>query len=168
MIFLELSAQHKKELARIAQVTVDEYAYSGMTPPGKPHTEILLVPAAVLLRLTAKAIDSTLGAECTIGCAVADRPLYQQLQTIVILAWEKVASAVPQPASIYCEISETFTHWPVQKPPPSHQRTFWCNKQHLWQADYEPTKQPQEPDWHLVTGQTTDFTTQVLLPPRSS
>ncbi len=44
-----LSTDEQKELLRIARATVKEYLVSGRMPPGAPHKQSLLAPAAVFV-----------------------------------------------------------------------------------------------------------------------
>ena len=46
-----LADDEKRELLRIARATLREHSYSGRIPPGKPHRESLLAPAAVFVTL---------------------------------------------------------------------------------------------------------------------
>ena len=46
-----LADDEKRELLRIARATLREHAFSGRIPPGKPHRESLLAPAAVFVSL---------------------------------------------------------------------------------------------------------------------
>ncbi len=46
-----LSEREARELLRIARSTLREYLRSGLVPPGKPHRETMLAPAAVIATL---------------------------------------------------------------------------------------------------------------------
>ena len=43
----DLTDDEKRELLRIARATLREHCFSGRIPPGKPHRESLVAPAAV-------------------------------------------------------------------------------------------------------------------------
>ena len=47
----QLADDEKRELLRIARATLREHSFSGRIPPGKPHRESLLAPAAVFVTL---------------------------------------------------------------------------------------------------------------------
>jgi AmmeMemoRadiSam system protein A len=76
-----LADDEKRELLRIAHATLREYLDSGRLPPGKPHRQSLLTPAAVWIGLTG--VDSVRG--CA-GSTVARSPLYRAVQEAAIAA----------------------------------------------------------------------------------
>jgi len=76
-----LADDEKRELLRIARATLREHGYSGRIPPGKPHRESLVAPAAVFVSLHK---DGELRG--CIGSIEADRPLYRAIQEMAIAA----------------------------------------------------------------------------------
>jgi len=76
-----LALDEQRELLRIARATLREHARSGKAPPGKPHRETLLAPAAVFVTLH-------LAGELRgcIGTTTAERPLYRAIQEMAIAA----------------------------------------------------------------------------------
>jgi AmmeMemoRadiSam system protein A len=76
-----LADDEKRELLRIARATLREHGYSGRIPPGKPHRESLVAPAAVFVSLHR-------GGELRgcIGSIEADRPLYRAIQEMAVSA----------------------------------------------------------------------------------
>ncbi len=79
-----LADDEKRELLRIARATLREHAFSGRIPPGKPHRECLVAPAAVFVSLhKEKALRGC------IGSTEADRPLYRAVQEMAISAATK-------------------------------------------------------------------------------
>lgn len=76
-----LADDEKRELLRIARATLREHSFSGRIPPGKPHRESLLAPAAVFVTLH-------LGGELRgcIGTVDADKPLYRIIQEMAVAA----------------------------------------------------------------------------------
>src|SRR5262245_37445169 len=57
-----LADDEKRELLRIARATLREHAFSGRIPPGKPHRESLVTPAAVFVSLhRGKALRGCIG-----------------------------------------------------------------------------------------------------------
>jgi AmmeMemoRadiSam system protein A len=71
----------KRELLRIARATLREHGFSGRIPPGKPHRECLVAPAAVFVSLhQGKQLRGC------IGSTEADRPLYRAVQEMAIAA----------------------------------------------------------------------------------
>jgi AmmeMemoRadiSam system protein A len=76
-----LADDEKRELLRIARATLREHGYSGRIPPGKPHRECLVAPAAVFVSLHKdKALRGC------IGSTEADRPIYRAVQEMAIAA----------------------------------------------------------------------------------
>lgn len=76
-----LADDEKRELLRIARATLREHGFSGRIPPGKPHRECLVAPAAVFVSLHQK--EQLRGC---IGSTEADRPLYRAVQEMAIAA----------------------------------------------------------------------------------
>ncbi len=79
---LHLSEHHKSELLRISRATLDEYLLSGMIPPGKPHSFILLQNSAAFVTL--KTEEGSLRG--CIGTFAADKPLYKTIQEMTVAA----------------------------------------------------------------------------------
>ncbi|MCA9679073.1 MAG: AmmeMemoRadiSam system protein A [Kofleriaceae bacterium] len=77
----DLADDEKRELLRIARATLREYGFSGRIPPGKPHRESLLAPAAVFVSLHQG--DELRGC---IGMTEEDRPLYRAIQEMAVAA----------------------------------------------------------------------------------
>ena len=76
-----LADDEKRELLRIARATLREHGYSGRIPPGKPHRECLVAPAAVFVSLHKdKALRGC------IGSTEADRPIFRAVQEMAIAA----------------------------------------------------------------------------------
>jgi AmmeMemoRadiSam system protein A len=76
-----LADDEKRELLRIARATLREHGFSGRIPPGKPHRECLVAPAAVFVSLhRGKQLRGC------IGSTEADRPLYRAVQEMAIAA----------------------------------------------------------------------------------
>jgi AmmeMemoRadiSam system protein A len=76
-----LAADEQRELLRIARATLREHQRSGNLPPGKPHRDTLLAPAAVFVTLH-KAGDL----RGCIGTTVAERPIYRAVQEMAVAA----------------------------------------------------------------------------------
>jgi AmmeMemoRadiSam system protein A len=76
-----LADDEKRELLRIARATLREHSFSGRIPPGKPHRETLLTPAAVFVSL--HAVDELRGC---IGTTEAEKPLYRAIQEMAVAA----------------------------------------------------------------------------------
>ena len=76
-----LADDEKRELLRIARATLREHGYSGRIPPGKPHRESLVAPAAVFVSLHR-------GGDLRgcIGSIEAERPLYRAVQEMAVAA----------------------------------------------------------------------------------
>lgn len=77
----QLADDEKRELLRIARATLREHSYSGRIPPGKPHRETLLAPAAVFVSLHAD--DELRGC---IGTTEEEKPLYRAVQEMAVAA----------------------------------------------------------------------------------
>jgi AmmeMemoRadiSam system protein A len=77
----QLTEGEKRELLRIARATLREHVRSGRIPPGKPHRDTMLMPAAVVATLGAG--GSLRGRSQTSG---DDAPLYQAVQRAVASA----------------------------------------------------------------------------------
>ncbi|HTJ43018.1 MAG TPA: AmmeMemoRadiSam system protein A [Kofleriaceae bacterium] len=76
-----LADDEKRELLRIARATLREHGFSGRIPPGKPHRECLVAPAAVFVSLhKGKTLRGC------IGSTEADKPLYRAVQEMAIAA----------------------------------------------------------------------------------
>lgn len=71
----------QRELLRIARATLREHARSGKLPPGKPHRDTLLAPAAVFVTLHH---DGELRG--CIGTTTADRPIFRAVQEMAVAA----------------------------------------------------------------------------------
>ena len=76
-----LIEEEQRELLRIARATLREHARSGRLPPGKPHRDTLLAPAAVFVTLHR---DGDLRG--CIGTTTADHPIYRAVQEMAIAA----------------------------------------------------------------------------------
>jgi AmmeMemoRadiSam system protein A len=76
-----LAVDEQRELLRIARATLREHARSGKLPPGKPHRDTLLAPAAVFVTLHH---DGELRG--CIGTTTADRPIFRAVQEMAIAA----------------------------------------------------------------------------------
>jgi AmmeMemoRadiSam system protein A len=76
-----LADDEKRELLRIARATLREHSFSGRIPPGKPHRESLLMPAAVFVTLHLG--DALRGC---IGTTEAEKPLYRAVQEMAVAA----------------------------------------------------------------------------------
>lgn len=76
-----LADDEKRELLRIARATLREHSFSGRIPPGKPHRESLLMPAAVFVSLHHG--DQLRGC---IGTTDEDKPLYRAIQEMAVAA----------------------------------------------------------------------------------
>ena len=76
-----LAIDEQRELLRIARATLKEHARSGKLPPGKPHRDRLLVPAAVFVTLHR---DGDLRG--CIGTTSPDRPIYRAVQEMAVAA----------------------------------------------------------------------------------
>jgi AmmeMemoRadiSam system protein A len=76
-----LAADEQRELLRIARATLREHARTGRFPPGKPHRESLLAPAAVFVSLH-------VGGELRgcIGTTIATHPIYRAVQEMAVAA----------------------------------------------------------------------------------
>lgn len=77
----QLADDEKRELLRIARATLREHAYSGRIPPGKPHRESLLAPAAVFVTLHHEG-----ELRGCIGCVDEEKPLYRAIQEMAVAA----------------------------------------------------------------------------------
>jgi uncharacterized protein len=77
----ELADDEKRELLRIARATLREHSFSGRIPPGKPHRESLLAPAAVFVSLHRG--DALRGC---IGTVDEEKPLYRAIQEMAVAA----------------------------------------------------------------------------------
>ncbi len=76
-----LADDEKRELLRIARATLREHGFSGRIPPGKPHRECLVAPAAVFVSLhQGKTLRGC------IGSTEADRPLFRAVQEMAVAA----------------------------------------------------------------------------------
>ena len=76
-----LAIDEQRELLRIARATLREHARAGKIPPGRPHRDKLLVPAAVFVTLHR---DGDLRG--CIGTTTPDRPIYRAVQEMAIAA----------------------------------------------------------------------------------
>jgi uncharacterized protein len=76
-----LSFDERKELLRIARATLREFLRSGIIPPGKPHRDCLVAPAAVFVTLH---LESALRG--CIGTQTEDKPLYRAVQEMAVAA----------------------------------------------------------------------------------
>jgi AmmeMemoRadiSam system protein A len=76
-----LVVDEQRELLRIARATLREHARTGQFPPGRPHRETLLAPAAVFVTLH----QGTELRGC-IGTTIAERPIYRAVQEMAIAA----------------------------------------------------------------------------------
>jgi uncharacterized protein len=76
-----LAPDEQRELLRIARATLREHARAGRLPPGKPHRDTLLAPAAVFVTLHA-------GGQLRgcIGTTTAERPIYRAVQEMAVAA----------------------------------------------------------------------------------
>jgi uncharacterized protein len=76
-----LTFDERKELLRIARATLREYLRSGLIPPGKPHRDCLVAPAAVFVTLR-------VGGELRgcIGSQTEDTPIYRAVQEMAVAA----------------------------------------------------------------------------------
>jgi AmmeMemoRadiSam system protein A len=77
----QLADDEKRELLRIARATLREHSFSGRIPPGKPHRESLLAPAAVFVTLHRD--DALRGC---IGTVDEEKPLYRAVQEMAVAA----------------------------------------------------------------------------------
>lgn len=77
----QLADDEKRELLRIARATLREHLDTGRIPPGKPHRESLLTPAAVFVTLHR---DHALRG--CIGSVEARTPLYRAVQEMAVAA----------------------------------------------------------------------------------
>jgi len=77
----QLADDEKRELLRIARATLREHSFSGRIPPGKPHRESLLAPAAVFVSL--HLADKLRGC---IGTVEEEKPLYRAIQEMAVAA----------------------------------------------------------------------------------
>jgi AmmeMemoRadiSam system protein A len=76
-----INESDKRELLRIARITLREYAYAQQIPPGKPHRESLLKDANVFVTLKrGKALRGC------IGNVDSTLPLYRAVQEMAIAA----------------------------------------------------------------------------------
>lgn len=76
-----LEPAEQRELLRIARATLREHLRTGRTPPGRPHRESLLAPAAVFVTL--RRGEALRGC---IGTTVAAEPLFASVQAMAISA----------------------------------------------------------------------------------
>jgi AmmeMemoRadiSam system protein A len=76
-----LALDEQQELLRIARATLREHARSGRYPPGKPHRDTMLVPAAVFVTL--HRAGQLRGC---IGTTTAERPIYRAVQEMAVAA----------------------------------------------------------------------------------
>lgn len=89
----QLADDEKRELLRIARATLREHSYSGRIPPGKPHRESLLAPAAVFVTLHLG--DQLRGC---IGTVDEEKPLYRAVQEMAVAAATRDPRFSPVPA----------------------------------------------------------------------
>lgn len=89
----QLADDEKRELLRIARATLREHSFSGRIPPGKPHRESLLAPAAVFVTLHAS--DELRGC---IGTVDEEKPLYRAIQEMAVAAATRDPRFPPVPA----------------------------------------------------------------------
>jgi AmmeMemoRadiSam system protein A len=82
----QLADDEKRELLRIARATLREHSFSGRIPPGKPHRESLLAPAAVFVSLHTQGGGQLRGC---IGTVDAEKPLYRAIQEMAVAAATK-------------------------------------------------------------------------------
>lgn len=77
-----LSDSDKRELLRIARTSLTEFLDRGTLPPGRPHPECLVAPAAafVTLRRSSGALRGCIGMQSE------DRPLYRAVQDMAVAA----------------------------------------------------------------------------------
>jgi uncharacterized protein len=73
----QLTEGERRELLRIARATLREHVRSGRTPPGRPHRDTMLRPAAVVATLL---VEGSLRGRSHTG---DDAPLYQAVQHAV-------------------------------------------------------------------------------------
>jgi AmmeMemoRadiSam system protein A len=76
-----LVVDEQRELLRIARATLKEHARTGKYPPGRPHRDTLLAPAAVFVTLH----QATELRGC-IGTTTAERPIYRAVQDMAVAA----------------------------------------------------------------------------------
>jgi AmmeMemoRadiSam system protein A len=79
--WVELSDDDRRELVRIAKATLREYVEFGEVPPGKPHRERLLEPAAVFCSLHRH--GSLRGC---MGTTSFEMPLYRAVEEMAVAA----------------------------------------------------------------------------------
>lgn len=89
----QLADDEKRELLRIARATLREHSFSGRIPPGKPHRESLLAPAAVFVTL--HLADQLRGC---IGTIDEEKPLYRAVQEMAVAAATRDPRFSPVPA----------------------------------------------------------------------
>jgi AmmeMemoRadiSam system protein A len=89
----QLADDEKRELLRIARATLREHSFSGRIPPGKPHRESLLAPAAVFVTL--HLADQLRGC---IGTIDEEKPLYRAVQEMAVAAATRDPRFAPVPA----------------------------------------------------------------------
>jgi uncharacterized protein len=89
----QLADDEKRELLRIARATLREHSFSGRIPPGKPHRESLLAPAAVFVTLHLS--DQLRGC---IGTIDEEKPLYRAVQEMAVAAATRDPRFPPVPA----------------------------------------------------------------------
>lgn len=89
----QLADDEKRELLRIARATLREHSFSGRIPPGKPHRESLLAPAAVFVTL--HLAEQLRGC---IGTVDEEKPLYRAVQEMAVAAATRDPRFAPIPA----------------------------------------------------------------------
>ncbi len=111
----QLADDEKRELLRIARATLREHSFSGRIPPGKPHRETLLAPAAVFVSLHA-------GGELRgcIGTTEEEKPLYRAIQEMAVAAATRdprfKAVAVEEIDDLSVEVSVLAPARPIKGP----------------------------------------------------
>ena len=76
-----LVVDEQRELLRIARATLKEHARTGKYPPGRPHRDTLLAPAAVFVTLHQAA-----ELRGCIGTTQPERPIYRAVQDMAVAA----------------------------------------------------------------------------------
>jgi AmmeMemoRadiSam system protein A len=111
----QLADDEKRELLRIARATLREHSFSGRIPPGKPHRESLLTPAAVFVTL--HAAGQLRGC---IGTVEPEKPLYRAVQEMAVAAATRDPRFPAVPADevddLQIEISVLGATRPVKSP----------------------------------------------------
>jgi uncharacterized protein len=76
-----LAVEEQRELLRIARTTIKEYLISGRMPPGAPHKQSLIAPAAVFVCV--HELETLRGC---IGTTHETTPLYKAVQEMAVAA----------------------------------------------------------------------------------